>query len=83
MPVEDISKLYKYSAKEGAHPAINKLNSVEWTKTKLRIKERIKNIEDVLHVGDKVTVKVSDIDDQGRINLTMKDLIEPKVYEED
>ena len=44
MPVEDISKLYKYSAKEGAHPAINKLNSVEWTKTKLRIKERIKNI---------------------------------------
>ena len=46
-------------------------------------KERIKNIEDVLKVGDKVTVKVTDIDDQGRINLTMKDLIEPKVYEED
>ena len=37
-------------------------------------KERIKNIEDVLHVGDKVTVKVTDIDDQGRINLTMKGL---------
>ena len=37
-------------------------------------KERIKNIEDVLHVGDKVTVKVTDIDEQGRINLTMKDL---------
>ncbi len=36
--------------------------------------ERIKNVEDVLHVGDKVTVKVTDIDDQGRINLTMKDL---------
>ena len=45
-------------------------------------KERIKNIEDVLHVGDKVTVKVTDIDDQGRINLTMKDLIESKVNEE-
>ena len=45
-------------------------------------KERIKNIEDVLHVGDKVTVKVSDIDDQGRINLTMKDLIEQKNEEE-
>ena len=40
-------------------------------------KERIKNIEDVLHVGDKVTVKVAEIDDQGRINLTMKDLNEP------
>ena len=37
-------------------------------------KERIKNIEDVLHVGDKVTVKVTEIDDQGRINLTMKGL---------
>ena len=37
-------------------------------------KEKIKNIEDVLHVGDKITVKVIDIDDQGRINLSMKDL---------
>ena len=37
-------------------------------------KERIKNVEDVLHVGDKVTVKVVEIDDQGRINLSMKDL---------
>ena len=37
-------------------------------------KERVKNIEDVLHVGDKVTVKVTEIDDQGRINLTMKGL---------
>ena len=44
MPVEDITKLYKYSAKEGSRPVINKLNSIEWTKTKLRIKERIKNI---------------------------------------
>ena len=39
-------------------------------------KDRIKNVEDVLHVGDKVTVKVTDIDEQGRINLSMKDLIE-------
>ena len=46
-------------------------------------KERIKNVEDVLHVGDKVTVRVTEIDDQGRINLTMKDLAEPKSYEED
>ena len=44
MPVEDISKLYKYSSKEGTVPTINKLNSIEWTKTKLKIKERIKNI---------------------------------------
>ncbi len=36
--------------------------------------ERVNNVEDVLHVGDKVTVKVIEIDDQGKINLTMKDL---------
>ena len=45
-------------------------------------KKRIKNVEDVLHVGDKVTVKVIDIDDQGRINLSMKDLSEDKETEE-
>lgn len=33
-------------------------------------KERIKKVEDILNIGDKVTVKVTDIDDQGRINLT-------------
>ena len=36
--------------------------------------KKIKHVEDVLHVGDKVTVKVINIDDQGRINLSMKDL---------
>ena len=36
--------------------------------------KRIKHVEDVLHVGDKITVKVIEIDDQGRINLSMKDL---------
>jgi len=39
-------------------------------------KERIKNIEDVLHVGDMVTVKVIYIDDQERINLSMLDFEE-------
>ena len=33
-------------------------------------KERIKKVEDVLNVGDKVTVKVTEIDEQGRVNLT-------------
>ena len=37
-------------------------------------KERINKVEDVLKVGDDVTVKVYEIDDQGRINLTRKDL---------
>ena len=48
MPVEDISKLYKYSSKEGYKPTIHKLNSIEWTKTKLKIRDRIKNITNEL-----------------------------------
>ena len=39
-------------------------------------KERINKVEDVLRIGDEVTVKVIDIDDQGRINLSKKDLYE-------
>lgn len=36
--------------------------------------ERVNKVEDVFKVGDEVTVKVYEIDDQGRINLTRKDL---------
>ena len=36
--------------------------------------KRVEKVEDVLSVGDEVTVKVTDIDSQGRINLSMKDL---------
>ena len=34
-------------------------------------KEHIKNVADYVNVGDKVPVKVIEIDDQGRINLTV------------
>lgn len=37
-------------------------------------KQRIENVEDVLKVGDKVKVKVYEIDDQDRINLITKEL---------
>ena len=36
--------------------------------------KRVEKVEDVLSIGDEIRVKVSDIDNQGRINLTMKDL---------
>ena len=36
--------------------------------------KRVEKVEDVLSVGDEVTVKVLEIDNQGRINLSMKDL---------
>ena len=38
-------------------------------------KERIDKVEDVLNVGDEVRVKVIEIDSQGRINLSRKDLL--------
>ncbi len=36
--------------------------------------KRVEKVEDVLAIGDEVTVKVNEIDNQGRINLNMKDL---------
>jgi len=39
-------------------------------------KERVNKVEDVLKLGDEVTVKVTDIDSQGRVNLTRKELFE-------
>ena len=41
-------------------------------------KEHVRNVSDYLKVGDKVPVKVIEVDEQGRINLTMKDLVEDK-----
>ena len=36
-------------------------------------KERVNKVEDVLSVGDEVTVKLLEIDQQGRLNLSIKD----------
>ncbi len=43
-------------------------------------RERINKVEDVLKTGDDVMVKVTEIDNQGRINLSRKVLLpeEPK-----
>ena len=48
-------------------------------------KEHIRRIEDYLQIGEKVMVKVTEIDNQGRINLAMNELREkrPVVQEED
>lgn len=37
---------------------------------------RVNRVEDVINLGDKVNVKVTEIDDRGRINLSRKVLIE-------
>lgn len=38
-------------------------------------KERVNKVEDVVSVGDEILVKVSEIDQQGRINLSRKDAL--------
>ncbi len=48
LPVDNIDKLYKYSSKDGAKPTIHKLNSTEWQKTKMKIKNKIKDISNEL-----------------------------------
>ena len=38
-------------------------------------KSRVEKVEDVVSVGDEIVVKVMEIDDQGRINLSRKDAL--------
>ena len=38
-------------------------------------KERVNKVEDVVSVGDEIMVKVIEIDEQGRINLSRKDAL--------
>ncbi|QCX32286.1 polyribonucleotide nucleotidyltransferase [Caloramator sp. E03] len=43
--------------------------------------ERVNKVEDVVNVGDEILVKVTDIDNQGRINLSRKDAIKKEETE--
>ncbi len=48
IPVEKITTIYKYADKDGTKPHINKLNSSNWAKTKLKVNSRIHDISDEL-----------------------------------
>ncbi|MDE6142109.1 MAG: hypothetical protein K2G03_05855, partial [Bacilli bacterium] len=48
VPVEKISSIYKYADADGSTPKINKLNSATWAKTKMRVRNKIKDISDEL-----------------------------------
>jgi len=39
-------------------------------------KERVNKVEDVVSIGDEILVKVTEVDNQGRINLSRKDALE-------
>ena len=43
--------------------------------------ERVEKVEDVLKIGDKIKVKVTEIDEKGRVNCSAKDLL-PKPEKE-
>ncbi len=45
-------------------------------------RERVEKVEDVVNIGDDILVKVIEIDDKGRINLTRKDLLPPEPKKE-
>ena len=46
-------------------------------------KERVEKVEDVVSVGDEILVKVTEIDNQGRINLSRKDVLLDQEKKED
>lgn len=48
IPVEKIDLISKYTGKEGIVPKIHKLGSSEWAKTKIRVKEKVKDIANKL-----------------------------------
>ncbi len=48
IPVEKITSIYKYNEADGHKPTINKLNSAQWAKTKMKARNRIHDISDEL-----------------------------------
>jgi len=46
-------------------------------------KERVKKVEDVVKIGDEITVKVTEIDKQGRVNLSRKVLLNEEEKKEE
>ena len=48
IPVEKINLISKYTGKEGMVPKINKLGSSEWVKTKIRVRNKVKDIANEL-----------------------------------
>ena len=44
--------------------------------------ERVEKVEDVVSVGDEIMVKVTEVDRQGRVNLSRKDLLKAAAEKE-
>ena len=48
IPVEKIDTIFKYNYGDGVTPKVNALNSLNWAKTKMKVRSRIKDISDEL-----------------------------------
>ena len=48
IPVDKINTIFKYSVKDGTKPKLNKLNSTDWEKKKLQVRNKINDISDEL-----------------------------------
>lgn len=48
IPVEKIDLIFKFNGNEGTVPKINKLSGNEWEKTKLRVRNKVKDIAEKL-----------------------------------
>ena len=74
LPVDKVDSLYKYSSKDGARPVIHKLNSIEWQKTKMRIKKKIHDISNEL-------IKIYKNRNISRVEPFMEDTPEQVIFE--
>jgi polyribonucleotide nucleotidyltransferase len=50
---------------------------------KLHGGKRIENVEDVIHVGDKIQVEIREIDDRGKLSLVPVEVLEREAAGED
>ena len=48
IPVEKIDLLYKFVGKEGMIPKVNKMDSIDWNKTKARVRKKVADMADQL-----------------------------------
>ena len=48
IPVEKIDLLYKYVGKDGIVPKVNKMDGIDWKKTKARVRQKVADMADKL-----------------------------------
>ena len=73
--VTDVRDSYAFVNLFGSTEALLHVSNIAW--------ERVEDIHDALSVGDSIKVKVTSIDDAGKIKVSAKDLLpKPEGYEE-